>query len=362
MHLLLFFTEGMSLKKWEEAGILSRELKPYLELHLLGIEISFITYGDKEDLDLSKRIDGLNIYCNQMNLPMPLYKKLIHILHYKAFKSCNIIKTNQMFGSNIALRCAKYFKKPLFSRFGYMLSEFEKNENREYENFIDLENKVFDYADKIIVTTKSIKSEVEKRINKQVDKILIVPNYVDTDLFKPKSNKIIKYDVLFVGRIVYQKNLISLLKALDTLNSNALIIGNGHLRDELISQFSHLEERITWVKCIPNNELPIIMNQSKLFVLPSHYEGHPKILLEAMSCGMAALGANSPGISGLIKHGINGYLSNIDSDSIRIAINELLSESDLRKSLGHSAREFALKNFSLEKVVKIEYDLYKSIF
>tara|TARA_B100000519_G_C14239042_1_gene436319 strand:- start:940 stop:2028 length:1089 start_codon:yes stop_codon:yes gene_type:complete len=362
MHLLLFFTENMSLKKWEDLGILSREIKPYLELNSLGIEISFITYGDREDLNFSKIIGGINIYCNQMNLPMPLYKMLIHFLHYKAFKSCNIIKTNQMFGSNIALRCAKYFRKPLFSRFGYMLSEFEKNENRKYEKFISMENKVFDYADKIIVTTKSIKSEVEKRINKQVDKILIVPNYVDTDLFKPKSNKIIKYDVLFVGRIVYQKNLISLLKALDTLNSNALIIGNGHLRDELISQFSHLEERITWVKCIPNNELPIIMNQSKLFVLPSHYEGHPKILLEAMSCGMAALGANSPGISGLIKHGINGYLSNIDSDSIRIAINELLSESDLRKSLGYSAREFALKNFSLEKVVKIEYDLYKSIF
>ena len=361
MHLLLFFTEGMSLKKWEEAGILSRELKPYLELHLLGIEISFITYGDKEDLDLSKRIDGLNIYCNQMNLPMPLYKKLIHILHYKAFKSCNIIKTNQMFGSNIALRCAKYFKKPLFSRFGYMLSEFEKNENREYENFIDLENKVFDYADKIIVTTKSIKSEVEKRINNKLDKIIIVPNYVDTDLFKPKDNKIKKYDILFVGRIVYQKNLISLLKALDNVNVNALIIGDGYFRDELISKFVHLKERITWEKCIPNNELPNIMNQSSLFVLPSYYEGHPKILLEAMSCAMAVLGANSPGIVELLKHGINGYLSNPDSDSISIAINKLISEPALRQSLGHSAREYALNNFSLEKVVKLEYELYKNI-
>ena len=361
MHLLLFFTESMSLKKWDESGIFSREIKPYLELHSLGIEISFITYGDKEDLDISKRIDGLNIYCNQMNLPMPLYKKLIHILHYKAFKSCNIIKTNQMFGSNIALRCAKYFKKPLFSRFGYMLSEFEKNENREYEKFIDLENKVFDYADKIIVTTKSIKSEVEKRINKQLDKIIIVPNYVDTDLFKPQNNLIKKYDILFIGRIVQQKNLISLLKALDTMDVNALIVGDGYLRDELISQYMHLSEKITWMKGIPNNELPNIMNQSTLFILPSHYEGHPKILLEAMSCGMTVIGANSPGIFEIIQHGINGYLCNTDPDSICLTFEELLSNADLRKSLGHNAREYALKNFSLEKIVKLEYDLYSSI-
>lgn len=361
MNLLLFLTQGVSLKKWEDAGILSRETKPYLELQSLGLEISFITYGNKEDLYFSNRLGGLNIYCNQMNLPLRLYIKLIHILHHKAFKSCDIIKTNQMFGSDIALKCAKYHDKPFFSRFGYMLSEFEQNENREYQKFIDLENQVFEDADKIIVTTKSIKSKVEKRIKKRLNKIVIVPNYVDTNLFKPQNNLIKKYDILFIGRIVEQKNLISLLKALDTINVNALIIGDGYLRDELISQFIHLKERLTWKKCIPNNELPTIMNQSKLFILPSHYEGHPKILLEAMSCGMAVIGAKSPGIVELIKDRINGYLSETDFVSIRLAINKLLSKSDLRQSLGYSARESALNNFSLEKIVKLEYDLYSSI-
>ncbi|MBT5406559.1 MAG: glycosyltransferase family 4 protein [Gammaproteobacteria bacterium] len=266
-----------------------------------------------------------------------------------------------MFGSEIALKCAKYHDKPFFSRFGYMLSEFEQNENREYQKFIDLENQVFEDADKIIVTTKSIKSKVEKRIKKRLNKIVIVPNYVDTNLFKPQNNPVKKYDILFVGRIVQQKNLISLLKALDTINLNALIIGNGYIRDELISQFSHLKERITWKKNIPNNELPALMNQSKLFILPSHYEGHPKILLEAMSCGMTVIGANSPGIVELIKHDINGYLSTTDFESIRLAINKLLSKSDLQQSLGDCAREYVLNNFSLEKVVKLEYDLYSSI-
>ena len=361
MHLVLFLTQTMSLKKWEDAGILSRETKPYLELQSLGLEISFITYGDKEDLYFSKSLGGLNIYCNQMNLPMRLYIKLIHILHYKVFKSCDIIKTNQMFGSDIALKCAKYHNKPFFSRFGYMLSELEKKENRKYEKYVDLENKVFEGADKIIVTTSSIGDVVRERMGNKSNKINIIPNYVDTNLFLPKNNIDKIYDVLFVGRMVHIKNVFSLLEAIVTIDMSALIIGDGYLRDELMSQYKHLSEKITWMKGIPNNELPNIMNQSTLFILPSISEGHPKILLEAMSCGMTVIGANSPGIFEIIQHGINGYLCKTDPDSICLAFEELLSNTDLRKSLGHNAREYALKNLSLEKIVKLEYDLYSSI-
>ena len=47
-----------------------------------------------------------------------------------------------MFGSEIALKCAKYHNKPFFSRFGYMRSKFEKKGNREYEKIVDLDNQV----------------------------------------------------------------------------------------------------------------------------------------------------------------------------------------------------------------------------
>ena len=76
------------------------------------------------------------------------------------------------------------------------------------------------------------------------------------------------------------------------------------------------------------------LTKSTIFVLPSFYEGHPKALLEAMSCGAPVLGADSPGIRELIRHGNTGYLCGTDLRSIRVALEELLSSPDAPRGTG----------------------------
>jgi glycosyltransferase involved in cell wall biosynthesis len=80
-----------------------------------------------------------------------------------------------------------------------------------------------------------------------------------------------------------------------------------------------------------------------------------------MSCGLPVIGTDSPGIKELIDHGVNGYLCGTDSESIENAIEELISRPKLRKKLGRNARQFTVENFSLDRIVEMELELYREI-
>jgi glycosyltransferase involved in cell wall biosynthesis len=112
---------------------------------------------------------------------------------------------------------------------------------------------------------------------------------------------------------------------------------------------------------LPHHQLPEMIRQSAIFALVSTQEGHPKSLLEAMSCGAAVLGADSPGIREQIVHGETGWLCGTDPQNIRAGIQHLLGDPQLRQRLGANARRFIVHNYSLEKIVEMEYNLLNEI-
>jgi glycosyltransferase involved in cell wall biosynthesis len=189
------------------------------------------------------------------------------------------------------------------------------------------------------------------------EKITVVPNYVLTDTFKPSKTKE-DIDILFIGRLAEQKNIEALLEAVSNMEVKLTIIGQGHLKDILRGRNSNLAE-ITWIDRIANTDIPQYINRAKIFILPSLYEGHPKTLIEAMACGAAVIGADSPGIREVIRHKETGLLCGIEPQSITSAIQELIDNPSLRKQLGTAARDFAEKEYALDAIVKAEYDLYQ---
>jgi glycosyltransferase involved in cell wall biosynthesis len=116
--------------------------------------------------------------------------------------------------------------------------------------------------------------------------------------------------------------------------------------------------QVTWHRRVSHGDLATHYRNASVFVLPSLYEGHPKTLLEAMSCGCAVLAADSPGIREVIRHGETGWLCGVDAMSIRAALAHLMSDAGLRMRLGQNARAFAVANFALDKIVDMELGVY----
>ena len=365
MKLVLFFTRGLSLRNWDRKGIFDREVAIYQMLQNRGVNISFVTYGGSSDFNYVDRIPGINILCNRWKLPRILYELFLHRLHAPALKECNVIKTNQTNGADVAAKAARYWDKPLIVRCGYMWSYFAAknfgNDSGRARRARQIESRVFSTAQRVVVTTSSMKTDVCERIPEACSKTAVIPNYVDTINFSQDTTKDRDIDVIFIGRFEHQKNIKALLEAVESLNVQTVLIGSGKLENQLKQRFASLNNNLHWVRNVPNSELPDYINRARLFILPSHYEGHPKVFIEAMSCGATVIGADSPGIREIINHGKNGWLCGTGSESIRAAIIHLLNNPGLCSKLGKNARKYALEHFALDRILKMEEKVLKSV-
>jgi glycosyltransferase involved in cell wall biosynthesis len=365
LSVVLFFTRGVSLRVWDETGMFEREVALYRRLQLLGVNVTFVTYGDGTDLDYQNRIPDISICCNRWNLPDWLYAKLIPWLHRKALKTVDLVKTNQTCGADIALAAARHWKKPLLARCGYMWSKnaaLKHGGDSEYAlESLAVENKVFCAADFIAVTTGSMRSCIQERFPGLERKVTVIPNYVDTELFTPARYKAMTRPRLcYVGRLDQEKNLEALIAAVLGLEIELEIIGCGTLHDKLATIIAG-NSQIRLVGMVPNNRLPDHFRRCALFILPSLYEGHPKALLEAMACGVPVIGTDVSGINEVINHGQTGWLCKPDADSIREAIQKVLADNALQERLGSNASRYVVENFALERIVEMELDIYRHI-
>jgi glycosyltransferase involved in cell wall biosynthesis len=187
-----------------------------------------------------------------------------------------------------------------------------------------------------------------------------------TDVFKPLLERQKNYDLVFVGRGGDQKNLVNLLKAINYLATekhaiSLLMVGPCCYEKKILQLIDRYGLDATLKGVQPHFKLPKLLNQARIFILPSYYEGHPKTLLEAMSCGLPCIGTDVSGIRDDINHLHTGYLCQTDFKSIAAAIDSLLTDESLQAELGSNARKYILSNYSLDKVLLLELTVIKEL-
>jgi glycosyltransferase involved in cell wall biosynthesis len=194
-------------------------------------------------------------------------------------------------------------------------------------------------------------------------KIKVVPNYVDTDIFRPMINVTpIEGRVCYVGRLHKIKNLESLIKASTDIPKISLVfIGQGDQRTHLERIARDYQVSVKFLGALPHNKIPFELNRSSAFILPSLSEGNPKALIEAMSCGLPVIGTDIPGIQDVIQHGETGLLCSPEPDSIRETIQEIIDNLEFATRLGQNARHYAINNFSIERIVEIELNAIQEV-
>ncbi|MFX1384033.1 MAG: glycosyltransferase family 4 protein [Promethearchaeota archaeon] len=380
--MLLLFTYGVSLKKWEEWGIITREISLYKQLSNKNVKYKFLTYGNDSDLKYQELLGDIEIIPTQnliksKNLILRLFKSfLLPFKLKKIFKSIDIIKTNQVEGCWVGLIAKIFFRKKIIIRAGYewfrnYLNEVkiqsEKNFFRYLINYIYIfitELIAYKFADIIILTSReNIKFIIKTfKLNRKREKIIFLPNFIDVNQFKPLNIKKKEKSILFVGRLTLIKNLANLLKALKNLNNFTLdLIGTGSHEVNLKNMAKNLNINANFLGVLPNYKLSEKYNLYQMFILPSFFEVNPKALLEAMSCGMPCIGTNVRGIKEIIKHKENGYLCELSSKSIQDAIITVYNNKELREIISNNARQFIMKNCSLDSIVEKELNIYKEI-
>ncbi len=359
--LTLFFTYGTSLEDWSKNGSLDREINIYKKFLNYFDKIYFITYGMNDLRYASKLPENIIILPKKIATNNFLYSLLIPILYRKEITESTWLKTNQMLGSWTAVLAKLFFRKKFALRTGYTesLSVVGKNFFRKkLIAFIEL--LAYKSANFSIVTSIHQKDYVAKKYN--ITNIHVIPNGIDTEIFKPleKKDASTKTKLLFVGRLHPEKNLLNLIAAIkDLKNTKLTIIGKGELKNDILALKGKFSLDLEIIESVPNSELPKIYNDADIYIQPSLYEGNPKTILEAMSCGLPVIATDVSGINTIINHKKNGYLCKIDTPSIINAILEVVNNIALRKSIGIAARKYIENNYAIDQIINNEINSYK---
>jgi glycosyltransferase involved in cell wall biosynthesis len=367
--LILFFTFDISLRDWYETGLLQREVKIYNALAEKGLEISFITYGDSTDHNYQKYISKIKI--------IPVYEKykkskfkiiniiksfFIPLFFFEKIKYSNIYKTNQIWGGWVAAFSKILFGNKLIARCGYELYDFslKQKKGRIYSSICFCASYIlYKLSDKIHVATESDKNFVINRYKINSDFISIRPNWIDCKTFSYSMNSR-NGKILAVGRLNDQKNFKLLLKSLISTKCTLDIVGEGDLEDELKAYCTKTELNVNFLGKINNQLLASYYQCYSLYVLCSKFEGHPKSLLEAISCGCIVIGTSVPGIKEILGNNQIGKLVNEDPDELKNAILKSLNEPRDNAVLKR-ASQFITDNFSFEKKLRTELKDLKTI-
>ena len=370
LHVGVLLTAGGNLRQWENSGTFDRQLALYRELQDRGMRITIFSPGGRGELDFASRLPGMRIVVNSMGLPSKLYTRRLHQIHAASLLHVDVLRTDDSGAMIEGLSISWAWQIPLICRLSYILSKNTRIAHADKPNFATLiegqERKTWSQASHIIASTAEVANHVVGQVPLANDKLTVIPNHVDTQIFRPATTAK-RYDLIYVGRITPVKNLEALLTAVKQLDVTIAIIGSGTILsdgttdnqepDNLQSMFGDLDGRISWLGRIKNEDLPTYLNQAKLFVLCSLSEGHPRALIEAMACGMPIIGTNVPGIQNVLQHEVTGYVCNTDVNSIGAALKTVMAQPDLMRKMGDNARNYAVENYSLPMLAQQEYEL-----
>ena len=173
-------------------------------------------------------------------------------------------------------------------------------------------------ADVIIVNSIKFKNELKKKLNINAECIYNPLNYEEIKKLSKKkiNNHFFKEDslkIINIGRLVDQKDQITILKAVNYLknrvNINLLIVGEGDKKDSLIKYINlNNLQKIVKIKSHTKNPYPFIKS-SDVFILSSLFEGLPNVLLEAIALNCFVISTDCPtGPSEILDGGKGGLL------------------------------------------------------
>ncbi|MEK7864157.1 MAG: glycosyltransferase family 4 protein [Chloroflexota bacterium] len=285
--------------------------------------------------------------------------------HPAEFRTCAVLRVFQVTGTIPAILAAARFGVPYVTTYGFWYGRLSrpgpKRLLKRVVEFVGLRR-----AAAVIATTEELRARAA-RLARRVE---IIPNGVDTRLFAPAAPTPAAPGtprrVLFVGRLSAEKNLSALVTAAARLRTSVpvglVFVGAGPLEDSLRRQAREAGVSLELHGVVDQRRLPALYASADAFVLASFTEGHPKVLLEAMSSGLPCVASDCAGNRSLVVDGLTGLLFDArQPDELADRLERVLRDPTLAATLGRAAREAIVERYDLSACVAREIALLGSL-
>jgi glycogen(starch) synthase len=231
-----------------------------------------------------------------------------------------------------------------------------------------LENLGLVAADLVIVNSEAMREQLIAR-EVPIRQIEVVPNGVDAATFSPAPDWPVDDGyILFVGRLVEQKGIDTLLKAFGVVlhqcaDARLVIAGDGELELYLKRLIRNLgfPHRVSFVNWQTGPALVKLYQRAQVVVVPSYFEPFGMVALEAMACGRPVIASSVGGLKEIIEDDVQGYLVPT-GDYLQLAqrLAHLILNPARRQEMGKAARIHASR-FTWDAIGAKIVNLYEDL-
>jgi len=203
-------------------------------------------------------------------------------------------------------------------------------------------HKICQQSKRNYVQSQDMKDNIDAFLGKFASKNKIIHNGWNSSIFKPDySKKSKEFTLLFPGRLVKQKDPISVLKALKIISQSIpklklIILGDGKLRENMESyvKTNKLSDKVIFKNWVSKAEMLEEYQKASATILPSLNEGMSIATLEALACGQYVFATKVSNNESLITPGINGeFINKKDPKDIADKILSFYNEKFLKSYL-----------------------------
>jgi len=231
-------------------------------------------------------------------------------------------------------------------------------------------------SSEVIVNSNYMKNELQRLFGLPYEKINVVPNGVDLTLFNGIERD---YDfrrkfamdnekiILFMGRLVYEKGIQTLISAMPKILSHyndakLIIAGKGGMIDELRAQVNYLGlgNKVYFTGYLGSKDVQKMYKCADVAVFPSTYEPFGIVALEAMLSGTPVVTSDIGGLNEIVEHGVNGMKSYAGNpNSLADSILTLLFDPNLCENVSKKGIEKVKTQYNWSKITEETHLTYE---
>lgn len=257
---------------------------------------------------------------------------------------------------------------------GYDVGPLKKLVYRAFDRFSER------YVDRFIVVSESLAKAMIHGHGVPQEQVTRIYNGIETDIYQPAGQSINRHrireefrisdnEILIgsIGRLAWPKGFEFFIRAIPDIiqtlpNARFLLVGDGSLRHDLETLAKSLNLQSCLVFAGQRKDIRDILAAIDIVVVPSIQEGFPVLTLEAMAMEKPIVATAIDGVMEQIVNGREGLLvAPKNPPAIAQAAKSLADDQSLARSLGKNARDKAVQDFSIQKMMMETIRVYETL-
>jgi glycogen(starch) synthase len=293
-------------------------------------------------------------------------------------RQVDIIHAHDWLVANAVLGLKQIFRIPLVATIHSTEIGRRNGLHTDYERMIhQTENWLAHESWRIVCCSEYMAQHVTWAYGLPQDRVVVIPNGVDASVYEKEFDRTEfrkrfalpeEKIVLYVGRLVYEKGVQTLVSAipkiLSRVNAKFVVVGDGGMKDHLMRQVANmrLTHRIMFTGFLDEESLRKLYQIADVCVVPSLYEPFGITALEAMAAKTPLVVSNTGGLSEIVEHDKTGtkvYAGN--TDSLAWGITRILLDPGYADWIKLNAYKKALEVYDWTRIAKETKEFYERV-